>query len=145
MKAKLSQIKFEIADLALANQTLSSNAYINNPRLSLAFLSSPLVCSGDSTTLFLKIDMASVLRLAMRRQSGQHSAACRVLTRPLSSKTVTSLKLSSLKVQQFHPNPSPPRTAIQKSTPTRILQIASFHTSGRREILPAGPRNYHLS
>ena len=90
--------------------------------------------------------MASAMRIALLRQSRQLTVvrrSCTQLTQQAPSKLAACLRPSLLRTQHFHSISSSPSAPVKEPPRSIVLQTASFHTSARRTILPAGPRKYY--
>ena len=85
--------------------------------------------------------MASIIRSSLLRQSGIAPAARQALRRQAPQKyALSKLNPFSFRAQSIASRTLPLRSYVPKGVPLNMLRVAAFHASGRRPILPAGPR-----
>lgn len=90
--------------------------------------------------------MASVVRPSLLRQSRITPAARQALRRHTpQTYALSKLNISSFRTQSIASRTLPLRSYLSRGTSPNMLRVAAFHASGRRPILPAGPRECHRS
>lgn len=123
---KLARVQSEGSRFVLGNPQTSRGTWFREPATT--FTSFVIV-----NTSIVVIDMASVVRPALLRQT------CRAATskRTLSTKLPTTF-LPRTKVALDVPRQA--GNAFVKNALANSTRVAAFHASGRKALLPAGPR-----
>ena len=93
--------------------------------------SSPIMASIVRPSPLLQSCIAPAARQALRRQGPQPHAL---------STALSTLNTSSFRTHSIAGRTSPLGSSAPKGVTASMLKVAGFHASGRRPILPAGPR-----
>lgn len=140
-------VKFVELAGALSDQSKSAIAAY----MSLGCLTSPLSSYpmlNIETSAFRTVSqstMSSIVRPSLLRQSCRHTTTQRTFSNQISQQSsISRLHANPIRGQSIVAQFSPFRSSIAKSIPSSTLRVAGFHASGRRPILPAGPRKHTI-